>query len=230
MLFAFSLKLASYMEPPAVMLAAAHHRRGTSVHAIKVCLECDCQHPRIQRLKSHPLVDQANEYIEGEDLASLPNLSLFVAELRFGWSSERLVEGGHASVNLRAARSRNRTEAYDSLGLRLPELKQLLENDADALHVFLECLEQARTPKQLVETMGLKLHPSFSLGTWPWDSIFRKIIYHSDPFTLYKSARAALQTSDGSAPPSGTGAPTATQLFHWRCSRCESHRHCPAGV
>ena len=152
LLFAFSLKLASYMEPPAVMLAAAHHRRGTSVHAIKVCLECDCQHPRIQRLKSHPLVDEANEYIEGEDLASLPNLSLFVAELRFGWSSERLVEGGHASVNLRAARSRNRTEAYDSLGLRLPELKQLLENDADALHVFLECLEQARTPKQLVET------------------------------------------------------------------------------
>ena len=93
--FQFTVKLSPYTGPPNLLFATAHHVRAKSVRALKTCLESDCDHPRIRQLQSSPLCEQAKEYIDGEELFSFEHLPAFVGGFKFGWASERAVEGGH---------------------------------------------------------------------------------------------------------------------------------------
>ena len=125
--------------------------------------------------------------MSGEESASLPCLQQFIAELRFGYSSERLVEGGHATVHLRTQGARNRTEAYDSLSLRLPELRRQLCDSPAFFKEFLTSVQRVRTPTQAIQTLGLSDHPSMALARDAWDPIHRKITYRSDAHSQFHS-------------------------------------------
>lgn len=45
-------------------------------------------------------------------------------------------------------------------------------------------------------------HPSAALATSPWDSIFRKIVYHSDPRTLFRTSAPDVRFDGGDDAPS----------------------------
>ena len=120
----------------------------------------------------------------------LENLSQFIGAFRFAWGTERKVEGGHAQVNMLSASRRNRHEATDSLSLRLGEIKRVLS--AENIASFLECVQAARNPRRLVRALGLAKHPSCAWAKSNWDPIFRKIVYHADPFSSYQRRQPAL--------------------------------------
>ena len=123
---------------------------------------------------------------------------LFVAQLRWAYSTERRVEGGHAAVHIQTSSARNRTEAYDSLALRLAYVRQALEDDPDSL---MECLSHGRSPRQLAMELGFKAHPSFAMASCGWDPIIRKMVYHADAFTLYRMPLPDMPFTGGPPPP-----------------------------
>ena len=104
-------------------------------------------------------------------------------------------------MHLNAAGARSRTEAYDSLCLRLPELKHALLTDAAFFNRFVEALQLARTPRKIMKTLGLSEHPSCKLAVRAWDPMFRKIVYHSDPWSLYHSRPDVVCVQNGPPPP-----------------------------
>ena len=149
--------------------------------------------PAIVELQSAPLCDEAREYIAGEsELQELLHLVDFVARYRFGVCAERLVEAGHAYVHTKTGAARNRSEAYDSITVRSPDLEAAIKRGEE----FLDCLMLARSPKLLLTNLGLASHPSASLAKSGWDPIYRKIIYHSDPHSLYRAEMPPLHVSD----------------------------------
>lgn len=187
LMFNFTLKLCGYMEPPCLLFGVAHHDLVVARRIAKVCLGSSSTHPQMSRFQATPLREEVNEFIDGTDFRELPVLHAFMAEMRFGHASERLVEGGHARVNLLAGRSRNRSEAYDSLLLRMPEIKRKLKRDPQFLTSLLTCLASARSPRSLTDRLNLGNHPSLDLATDSWDPIFRKVIFRADPHSLYRA-------------------------------------------
>jgi hypothetical protein len=204
--FQFTVKLAPYTGPPNLLFATSHHMRAKSVRALKSCLESDCEHPRIRQLQSPPLCEEAKEYIDGEELHFFEHLPVFVVGFKFGWASERAVEGGHAHVNLRAASNRYRTEAYDSLVLRLPVFQKRCEDDPSLMASLADCLMKGRSPAKVVSALHLQNHPSCRLAKSAWDPIYRKIVYHSDPYSLHSAPRPPLHTKKPPGPPA-SGSP-----------------------
>lgn len=77
LLHTFALKLSAFTVPPLLVCAAAHHSTVVSHNALRVCLHCDDEHPQIKKLQSHPLNSQAQEFLDGVELAELPELGLF---------------------------------------------------------------------------------------------------------------------------------------------------------
>ena len=186
-LFALTLKLSSFAQPPALLFAIADRDRTVATNAIQKCLGSTCNHTRVQALQSEPLLSQARAFIHGEDMRNLQELFRFAAELRFGWSSERCVEGGHALIHVRGSMARRHTEAYDSLSLRLPQIKEALQNDQTFLPSLLSCLESARTPARLFARLGFSQHPSASLAKDGWDPIYRKHLQERSAYSVPQS-------------------------------------------
>ena len=120
-------------------------------------------------LQSGALAVEAAEFADGEELANLPGLRHFMAELRFGYCAERLAEGGHTTVHLAAQGARNRSESYDSLALRLPAVKLAL-SDKSQLAALLDALDTVRTPTAVIRALGLVKHPSYKLARTAWDA------------------------------------------------------------
>jgi hypothetical protein len=162
LIYTFTLKLSGFSTPPLLLFASAHHLKVVSQEAVRKCLASPDAHPRIRRLQSEPCKSQALSYLEDYELELLPDLEIFIAELRFAHGFERQIEGGHAVIQRRAAGARHRGEAWDSLALRMPELKRALEVDAHFLEHLAVFLQKARNPKMLVESLGLKEHPALS--------------------------------------------------------------------
>ena len=203
--------------PPSLLFATAHHDTAVARRAMRTCRASSSQHPRIIELQSPRLSTEAQAFEDGdEELHALPELVVFVAEFKWGYSSERASEGGHATVNLRAGKSRNRTEAFDSLSLRMGDIKlhvqgiicQASAGDGDCSATrFIECLQMGRSPKALLRALCLDQHPSVRLAKNGWDPIFRKILYRNDPYSLYRAPRPPV-TMDGpgpGGPPGGAG-------------------------
>ena len=163
LLFALTLKQSCFCEPPLLLFGISSFDRATSVMAAENCFTATCSHPNVQRLQAEPLRSQVQAYIAGEELEALDSLLDFTAALRFGFSSERLVEGGHSQIHLRGASARRRTEAFDSLSLRLSEIRRALLR-TDFMSALLECLEASRNPARLIVALGMTDHPSARLA------------------------------------------------------------------
>ena len=157
------------------------------IEAVKRMLVSHCTHPQVLRLQRGRLREEALDFVDGGDPEVHMTLRAFMGEMAFGFASERQVEGGHASVNLRASGKRNRTEAYDSLTLRMPEIEHELLTDAAFLPELIEALNGGRNPAKALAMLSLRDHPSASLAKHNWDTIHRKIVYHADPHSMYRS-------------------------------------------
>ena len=140
------------MEPPLLLFACGHHDPSVCSRCIGRCLRSNSNHPRIRKLQRAPLPEQAQEVSEGAALEEFEQLAEFVSEVRWGFSAERRVEGGHATIHLKTSSARNRTESYDSLALRKPDVQAAIEEDMAAL---VDCV--SRSPVAVVQELGLAL-------------------------------------------------------------------------
>ena len=211
--FQLTLKMACFLEPPLLLFGLAHHdpeMPDLQKDVLQRCMSSQCQHPLVQKLKEQKLHEEAELFIEGEDLKLLENLEFFTASFRFAWGTERKVEGGHAQVNIYASGRRNRTEATDSLALRLSEIKRILSSSD--VTAFLECVQVARSPQKLVSQLGLARHPSCRLAKNGWDPIYRKTVYHADPLSLYNRDPPALFSAKLAAPARARHEPLQDQV------------------
>ena len=215
--FTMYLKLGSMTLPPSLLFATAHHDTAVARRAMRTCRASSSDHPRITELQAPGLSTEAQAFEDGdEELHALPELVIFVAELKWGYASERASEGGHASVKLRSGKARNRGEAFDSLSLRMGDIKREVHSivyeasagdhqDRSAAR-FIECLQRGRSPKALLRALCIDQHPSVRLAKNGWDPIFRKILYRNDPYSLYRAPRPPVtMIGPGPGPPGGAG-------------------------
>ena len=197
-----SLKLSCFMSPPLLLCAANHHSTLVAREALKQCIGSTSSHPLMLELRRPPLSDQALAFCEEEmELELLPELELFVSRLHFGHSSERRVEGVHAFVKRRAGMSRNRSEAWDSLSLRMKEITSILDSDAKFFEMLSSLISVPRNPKMLAHSLGMEHHRALVGVRSVWDSAYRRAIYRADTATLYGQR---LEVDD---PPAGPGGP-----------------------
>ena len=198
------MKLAAFSVSPLRVFAVAHHDESIAKPVLQECLESVHQHPLLLELQSPPLSDEAREFLDGCPLADLPHLRVWIAQFKFGHSVERRIEGGHAYINRRAGLARNRSEAYDSLALRCIEIKGRLQHDHEFMQQLCDMLEKARSPKLLVHALGLQFHPALTGKLHPWDKVYRKVIYHTDMYTLYRCPPPELHFVDKGSGPGAT--------------------------
>ena len=65
------------------------------------------------------------------------------------------------------------------------------------LRDMMECLSIARTPRKLIFELGFQDHPSCCHARTGWDKMYRKVVYHSDPHTLFHAPRPDVRISPG---------------------------------
>ena len=127
----------------------------------------------------------------------------YIGEVKFGFSSERMGEGQHARMQATTTNALVAAlpEAFDSIGRRLPMIKQLLENDENNAVQLASILASSRNPKKCVERIGMSQHPSASLGETPWDPIYAKLVYMADPYSQQHMPAPNINTRPPSPPP-----------------------------
>ena len=198
--FVLTLKLAPFQQPPAAAFAIAHYDSAKAIKALEVCLASDSQHPRIRMLQSPPLCHEAAELLQGTPMCELPCLEMYAAEVKFGWATERRVEAGHAYIARRVGSARNRSEAVDSLTLRMPQHERSML-EASSVQNIIDALETGRSPKKMLAALGMPAHPAAEWATDSWDPIYRKIAYRADVYSLYRSPRVEVNIDEDPPPP-----------------------------
>ena len=201
LLYTFTLKVSCYTQPPLLLFGCAHYSHASSLGALNTCINSNLTHPQIVQLQTEPLASQVQEYVDGTALGELPDLEMFIASLRFTFAVERRIEGGHAIIQRHARGTSIRSESFDSLALRMPEVQLAMQSSPAFVRQLTASLEAARSPKQLVHKLGLSLHPSCAFAKSSWDKIYRKLVYRADLHTMYRSRKPKLQVGAPPPPP-----------------------------
>ena len=187
LLFNIALKVNAMNVPPLLVFGVAHFNLQKAHDALRVCMDSDNTDGLMGELKSAHVLAEAHAWLDGESLSELPHMSAFVGKLRFAFSVERTIEGEHAAIHHFIRKAPHHTVAYVSLARRLPHIKAKL-----AAPSFFEdlsaMLESVRNPKLVVCQLGLGQHSACANVSHPWDSIFGKIVYRSDPVTTQASS------------------------------------------
>ena len=182
LIFNIALKVSAMSVPPLLVFGVAHLDQEKAHTALRACLESDNVEGLMAELKTPHVRAEAEAWLAGENLAELTSLCTFLGKLRFAFSVERAIEGEHASIHHFIRKSPHHTVAYVSLSRRLPQIKAELSNPAHFQQIA-ALLETVRNPKLVVRQLGMAEHSSCAFATHPWDPIFGKIVYRSDPVT-----------------------------------------------
>ena len=95
--FVFAMRLGHWHVDPWLLFGLAHSCREHATQALAHCIASPCGHPKYRYLRTE-LLEEAQRFFDGDDLALLPGLAAFMAELRFAPTVERSIEGEHAQV------------------------------------------------------------------------------------------------------------------------------------
>ena len=195
MLYVFTLKVGPFTAFPLRLGAIAHHCRSTAHDAMRSCLASTDGHPLMKQFRSEPVHSEVLQHLEGEDLANCPNLAIFLARFKFALVVERRIEGGHARIQRKGRGASYRGEAYDSLALRMTEIRRETEGKPEFLEDLSVLLDKARSPRRMVEALGLQFHPALQRETHAWSKVYRLVAYRADKWTLYRSGPPPVEIS-----------------------------------
>ena len=147
-------------------------------------------------------------FISGTPRAQLPELQQLCAQFVFMPTMERIQESDHALVQMSTLR-RHVVGPFVSLGLRMPEVLQLLEDGAEKSPTFFQLVSVFKHPPRIAEALGLQQHPMWQqiLQTEALPGVNLKrdrrhrqvallnhLLYSKDPetqYTRYQEARKA---------------------------------------
>ena len=192
--FVLAMKNIQLRDAPSVLMALGHHNESVAKGFLEQCLVTASTHPRIVQLQSQAMSEEAVSWLAGESLEHCPNLASFTGSYRFGYSNETPCEAQHAYIGRTVAYLYNRTEAYDSLVLRMPFFRSMmqgggLKRSSEQVALGLaECLHASRNPKSLLTTLGLQNHHFIQQREdelHPWHVTYREVLYCNDEYTLH---------------------------------------------
>ena len=193
-------------DAPSLLLALGHHNESVAKGFLEQRLVTASTHPRIVQLQSHAMSEEAVSWLAGESLDTCPTLAPFVGRYRFGYSNENPCEAQHAYLNRTTAYLYNRTEAYDSLVLRMPFFRSLMQDgglkrSSEQVALGLaECLHAARNPKTLIATLGVQNHDGIQQQQeelHPWNSVYREVLYCNDEYSLHHMPSPDIEVMHG---------------------------------
>ena len=154
-----TLKHSYWTQPPYCVLGVGHPEKAVARACWEKCVSCDCDHPRLVRLRCKPMVLQAQSYFDGEAYDDDINEFLtFCSEMRLTWTAERAVEGDHTKFHKRGRMTPNHSVAFLSFARRSSELSQMLNARPQLLHELAEYMEAHKTTTGMVYALGLKDH------------------------------------------------------------------------
>ena len=154
---------------------------------------------------------QAIDYLAGGSLDYCPVLEELIAQYQFGSVDETCVEATHARLERKVGNVHNRSEAYDSIVLRLDYFRQLLKRDSQCRELVNDFLRTARTPRLMLQCLGFGNHPVVQeliqdkISGWHPDH--RKVVYKADMHSLYHQDRLSIEMQDGDVPTDQPAAP-----------------------
>ena len=189
-IFLMIMKTCPLQEPPGCLFQISHFDQDKVVQALEKCLVSESMHPKIRALQSFPHEEQAVSYLAGEELQTLPELELLIGRKLFTLCVEYSLEGEHAKIERKVGNIVNRTEAYNSLVLRLPFFAKLFKRFPHVREIVSSCIEGIRNPLDLLLQLGFQNHPAVidarQQKTHRWSRIWRQILYHADLYSLYE--------------------------------------------
>ena len=168
-----------------VEVARCHLRRARDLWQRLPDEAHSLQHPQAREL-FYPgeLRSELDTFLDSPcALSRCPLLEKYLAPLTFIQISERIIEAAHKDLG---AQSSKQSLTQYSVGLRVPELMQLLDRDPGAFEQLVDVFGQGRTMSNFPELFpGHSKHPDWlHLGrhpkTWQRLAAIRKILYR-DP-------------------------------------------------
>lgn len=96
----------------------------------------------------------------------------------------------HRVVKQRGSSAPNHSEAFQSYGLRRHEIEKIIDSDPCSLSALAALALQARSGRAAATSLGMDYKPSLlavprGVKNSERDTRFARVIYHSDPETLY---------------------------------------------
>ena len=150
--------------------------------------------------------DAAEGYLAGGDLvdAGMEELCGYIGKLRIIRTNERPGEEQHAKVHKKGMGRHYHTEQFMSYGLRSPEIAAEINASPDTVSELAFFTELACNPQKAAAALGITGHPAVTAvesqvdrrSRRSRDPIFGKVIYHTDPYTLYSAAAPLLEFGD----------------------------------
>ena len=189
--------------------------------ALRRCLVSHSTHRLITELRQEDINFEAGVYLDGTPADDLPLLQAYKANMLLSFSVERLVEGLHSFVHKLWAHAPRHSLAYDSVHLRLAEIKQVVA-EPSGLKELAAFLQGHRNPKRCLAALGLESHPSAQWAKSPWDPIYAKIVYHADALSVQRAPPSSVQVAPPGDPlvdtcgaSSGAGAAMDAAALPW---------------
>eukprot|EP00435_Cladocopium_sp_Y103_P046299 s241_g13.t1 len=192
LLTTYVVKLSFWTEAPHVLAGLAHSDPTVRVKSVQKCLASGSKHPKITELRRHVLAVQ--ELMEsgglwGDSDVMLP-LRLLATEFRLMFTSAWRVEGQHARTKKAAQHAPHHSAAYTSLTHRLPEIKECVQNDPEAVTILAKLMDQVSNGRSAARSLGfsedlLKHCGWISARTFEKKKVGFSVIYHDDPYCKY---------------------------------------------
>ena len=192
LLTTYVVKLSFWTEAPHVLAGLAHPDPTVRVQSVQKCLASGSKHPKIMELRRHVLAVQ--ELMEsgglwGDSDVMLP-LRLLATEFRLMFTSAWRVEGQHARTKKAAQHAPHHSAAYTSLTHRLPEIKECVQDDPEAVTILAKLMDQVSNGRSAARALGfsedlLKHCGWISARTFEKKKVGFSVIYHDDPYCKY---------------------------------------------
>jgi hypothetical protein len=196
-------KLRFWQQLPYILCGLAHHDSKAAVAAASRALALfqatseGTRHHRVTWFFLEPgsLMRQALvEFIAGKQLGESPwSFQLAVARLAQVFIAERLMEAQHKNMGQAARHACRTSEAYASICLRGSELVRRMDQNSDVLFQLETLCYSVRTPRKIVETLDLSLHPGIAEELRKNGKLRHravcKVVYHSDLVRCHRSLK-----------------------------------------
>ena len=212
--FVYIMKFSHFGGPPYSVFRMAYIKdEAVAREACLLCMTTNVRHERLAELRREPLYSLCLLWFSGislyaEDGSFKPefyDLAVWIAELRFALSSDRPQEGEHARAARVLRSAPNTTEQYISFFSRIEEMQRNIDSDPTAMVSMAHCLQVCSNARQCCFALGLGQHPQvlqhlvdgkLEGNFFVRSSVYSKIIYHADPYTMYTAAAPKLEYRD----------------------------------
>ena len=193
--FHLTLKYHHWAEEPWIIYKTPSPSRAHASIALRQVLASSSPHPAVRDFQVEPVRQQAERFIEGEELfqggevrPGMRALATLMASAYWSWTLEWLGETEHARTRRDSRAAPHYDEAFISFNKRWSEVQSYMSSSEAAAKQFLECLDRVEYGKNVARALGLAGHPALcdgSAGRIARSMVLRHLVYHAHDSQIY---------------------------------------------